>query len=82
VKATRRFGLALLVAVLAALPRAAGACAVCMSGREDDNQRAFLAGTILLSTLPVALIGGIAWWVRRRAREIAAQEAAARSGVA
>jgi hypothetical protein len=40
-----------------------------MSGREDDTQRAFLAGTLLLSTLPLALIGGIAWWIRRRARD-------------
>jgi hypothetical protein len=68
---------ALAAALVCALPRAAEACAVCLSGREDDNQRAFLAGTILLSTLPLALIGGIAWWVRRRAREIAEREAAA-----
>jgi hypothetical protein len=50
------------------LPQAARACAVCTSGREDDTQRAFLLGTILLSTLPLALIGGIALWLRRRAR--------------
>jgi cbb3-type cytochrome oxidase subunit 3 len=46
-----------------------------MSGREDDTQRAFLAGTLLLSTLPLALIGGIAWWIRRRGREEAAAAA-------
>ena len=80
--APRRLALLALAAVVAALPRAAEACAVCLSGREDDNQRAFLAGTILLSTLPVALIGGIAWYIRRRAREIAAREAAAHEGAA
>ena len=76
--APRKLALLVLAALVAALPRAAEACAVCLSGREDDNQRAFLAGTILLSTLPVAMIGGIAWYIRRRAREIAAREAAAR----
>jgi hypothetical protein len=77
VKAMRALAFALLAAVLCAFPHAAQACAVCMSGREDDNQRAFLAGTILLSTLPLALVGAIAWWIRRRARELAAREAAA-----
>jgi hypothetical protein len=78
--AMRAFALGLWIALLAVLPRAAAACAVCTSGREDDNQRAFLAGTILLSTLPVALVGSIAWYIRRRAREIAAREAAAHEG--
>jgi hypothetical protein len=82
VSAPRKLVLLALAALVAALPRAAEACAVCLSGREDDNQRAFLAGTILLSTLPVALIGGIAWYIRRRAREIAAREAAAREATA
>ena len=45
-----------------------------MSGRDDDTQRAFLMGTLLLSTLPFFLIGGLAWWIRRRAREHAARE--------
>lgn len=80
-KTMRALATALLAAFLCALPRAAAACAVCLSGREDDNQRAFLAGTILLSTLPLMLIGGIAWWVRRRAREIAAREAAAQAAI-
>jgi hypothetical protein len=64
----------LLSAACAALPRAAEACAVCMSGREDDTQRAFLLGTLLLSSLPFALIGGLILWIRRRAREQAARE--------
>jgi hypothetical protein len=82
VRAARALAAAALAALIAALPQAAAACAVCLTGREDDNQRAFLAGTILLSTLPVALIGGIAWYVRRRAREIAAREASAHESAA
>jgi uncharacterized iron-regulated membrane protein len=46
-----------------------------MSGRDDDTQRAFLLGTLLLSSLPLALIGGLILWLRRRARELAAREA-------
>jgi hypothetical protein len=60
--------LAAAALVLPALPRAAEACAVCMSGRDDDTQRAFLFGTLLLSSLPFVLIGGLALWIRRRAR--------------
>ena len=64
---------AALVALALALPGAAQACAVCMSGREDDTQRAFLLGTLLLSALPFFLIGGLAYWIRRRARFLAAE---------
>jgi hypothetical protein len=31
-----------------------------------------LKGTALLSLLPLALIGGLVWYLRRRAREVAA----------
>ncbi len=54
------------------LPRAAQACAVCI-GRDANTQRAFLVGTLLLSALPFFLIGGLAWWIRRRARIVAAE---------
>ena len=59
---------ALLVALLPLLPHAAEACAVCMSGREDDTGRALLKGTLLLSVLPLAMFGGILLYVRRRAK--------------
>lgn len=68
---------ALLAGLLAAWPRAAAACAVCMTGREDDTNQAFLLGTILLSVLPLALIGGIVWWVRRSAQAQARPDAEA-----
>jgi hypothetical protein len=71
----RALAAAAVASLLPALfPGAAAACAVCTSGRDDDTQRAFLLGTILLSTLPLALIGGIALWLRRRAREASARE--------
>lgn len=64
------------VAALAAAPRVASACAVCSAGRDDKTQGAFLFGSIFLSVLPPAVVGGIAWWIWRRARQIAAEEAA------
>jgi high-affinity Fe2+/Pb2+ permease len=50
--------------VLALLPAVAQACAVC-GGYADRNRAAFLGTTILLSLLPLGLIGGAIWWLRR-----------------
>jgi hypothetical protein len=80
VSSVRTAAVLVFAAVAAALPRAAEACAVCMSGREDDTQRAFLLGTLLLSALPLVLIGGLILWLRRRARDIAAREASLSPG--
>ncbi len=60
-------GLALL------LPRAAAACAVCTSGREDETQLAFLLTTIFMSILPLAIVGGGVWWLVRRSRQLNAE---------
>jgi hypothetical protein len=62
---------ALAIAALVLAPRAALACSVCTAGREDEAQAAFLGTTALLSVLPLALIGGFVWWIRRRSRELA-----------
>jgi cbb3-type cytochrome oxidase subunit 3 len=61
---------------LSVAPSAASACAVCTGGQDDETLAAFLAGTITLSLLPLAMIGGLVWWLRRRARQLAAEEAA------
>lgn len=66
---------ALLATLLLLAPRVSQACAVCMSGREEASQWAFIGTTIALSLLPLALIGGMVWWLRRRLREMEAQEA-------
>jgi len=64
-----RFALAitwlLLCAVL--LPDSASACSVCYVGAEE-SRKAFLLTTVLLSLLPVGMIGTLAWWVWRHAR--------------
>jgi hypothetical protein len=64
----------LSISLALALPRVASACYVCISGRDDDSQRAFIAGSILLSVLPFFTFGGIGWYVRRRSRQIAESE--------
>ncbi len=78
-----RLALAWLAAfLLAGAPRAAEACSVCMSGRDDETRAAFLGTTVLLSILPLLLIGGIAWWVWRLARRQAAEAEAREPGPA
>lgn len=52
------------------LPRAAEACYVCMAGRDEATRFAFVATTGLLTFLPMALVGGLVWWLRRRARQL------------
>lgn len=61
---------------LTAAPRLAAACSVCGAGPDDKTQGAFVMGSLFLSVLPLALIGGTVWLLVRRARRIAAEEAA------
>ena len=46
-----------------------------MSGREDDTSAPFSPGTVLLSILPLAMIGGILVFLRRRVRAASARSA-------
>jgi hypothetical protein len=66
--------LATAIVTLALLaPRVSEACAVCTAGRDDDTQRAFLLGTLILTSLPFVLIGGIVGWLWRRIRRSEAE---------
>ena len=58
--------------LLAWAPRVSRACAVCTSGAGDANANrlAFILTTALLSFLPLLMVGGFVWWLRRRVREI------------
>ena len=58
-----------LAALLILAPRAGRACAVCASGSEDANRLAFIFTTAFLTFLPLLMVGGLVWWLRRRARE-------------
>ena len=50
----------------------AHACPSCASPLEE-NRQAFVDTTIFLSLAPLAMIGGLVWWIRRKSREIEGQ---------
>ena len=56
------------VPLLLLLPAAAHACAVCGAG-VDRNRAVFLFTTILLSVLPLILVGAGLLWIALRSRE-------------
>jgi hypothetical protein len=62
--------LAPLLAVLLALaPELAHACAVCGAYADEDQSRlAYIATSIALSVLPLALFGGFLLWLRAKHR--------------
>jgi hypothetical protein len=45
------------------------ACPSCASPLEE-NRQAFVDTTIFLTVVPLAMIGGLVWWIRRKAREM------------
>jgi hypothetical protein len=67
--------LLLAVAVVLA-PRMAEACAVCSPNAGDPSGPAFARAALFLSLVPLFMLGGIGWYLWRRARQIAADEAA------
>ncbi len=66
----RGAGSAALVALLLGLPRIAEACSGCIARGDDEARVAFVATTVLLTVLPLAVVGGAVWWLLRRAREV------------
>lgn len=66
------FGLALV----ALAPLDAAACPSCLAAQDKGVQIAYMVATVFMSVLPLALIGGLAFWLRRRARQLALEEAA------
>lgn len=74
---SRLAAIALALLWLAA-PEAASACAVCTGGESDEVRYAFIWTTGFLSVLPLGIVGGVVWFLRRRARELAADRPASR----
>jgi hypothetical protein len=62
------------VVLAVATPRLADACAVCLGGTGGGTQGAFAIGTLFLSVLPLTVIGGAVWYLRRRATAIEREE--------
>ena len=55
------------VVAVAWLADSAAACPSCASPLEE-NRQAFVDTTIFLTVVPLMLIGGLIWWIRRRLR--------------
>ena len=69
----RPFARVVAVAVALACPAVGHACAVCFSG-SPKVRLAFFNTTLLLTLLPLALIVGGLWWLRRTGRVVLADE--------
>ncbi len=54
----------LVVAVLLFVPRLAAACPACFAASDVRVARMYMLTAALLSLLPLAIVGGIAWWWR------------------
>ncbi len=59
-----------LLALAGFAPRAAEACAVCISARDDGTQLGFLLGTLIMTPLPFIVVGSIVFFLWRRARNL------------
>lgn len=66
----RRWLPILLLAVLVFISLADGAqaCAVCAAGEDDRSRDSYIVATIVMSVLPVSLVGALIFYVRRRLR--------------
>jgi hypothetical protein len=59
---------------LVLVPGFAEACAVCSAGREDETRTAFIVSTAGMTLLPLLLVGGLVLWLRKRFREVEAED--------
>jgi hypothetical protein len=46
------------------------ACAVCGLIGTEESGLAYLTMTLIMSALPLVMIGGVSWWVYRRATRL------------
>jgi hypothetical protein len=65
--------------IVLATPAFAFACPVCGTTGANDNGWAYFAMTIVLSGLPLGMIGGVVFWVYRRSAESASDAPAVSS---
>lgn len=73
---TRAFAV-VAVFTLLILPDVAFACPVCFSGNEA-NRIAYYVSFLMMTTLPLALIGSFVYYLVRRAKELSAADELAR----
>ncbi len=77
-----RLGAVVAAALGTGLPGAARACSVCRGGASEESAFAFILMTVFMSGLPLALIGGVAWFLRRAHRQREARTQARLQGLA
>ncbi|MGB5809721.1 MAG: hypothetical protein WBG86_04270 [Polyangiales bacterium] len=61
--------ISIVVVATSSAANLAFACPSCASPLEE-NRQAFVDTTILLTLVPLAMIGGFVWWLRRKARSL------------
>ena len=61
--------LSLIAIAIGSVASIAEACPSCASPLEE-NRQAFVDTTIFLTVVPLAMIGGFVWWLRRRAKQL------------
>jgi hypothetical protein len=66
----RRVVPALVAALVLATPRLADACAMCIATGKGGKQGAFAIGSLFLSVMPLVVVGGMVFYLRRRAKAI------------
>jgi len=57
-------------------PDAAQACSVCIGTQSADTQIAYRAMTAFMTFTPMAIVGGVIYWIYRRFKALDAEEAA------
>ena len=56
----------ILFTILLILPSLINACPMCQGGPTEDTITAYKVVTLMLTSLPLILGGGIFWWVRKQ----------------
>src|SRR5262249_38322669 len=69
-------GSALIAARGLALPPEASACDLCTSAQDATVQAAFAVASLFMTLMPLGVVGGLVWFLRRRAEKLRAEEAA------
>ena len=72
-------GSLIVVAVAAAVALLAGsaeACPVCFQAKNDASRVAFIVTTGFMTGLPLLLVGGVVWWLRRQFQKAGGPELA------
>jgi hypothetical protein len=68
---------ALPALAVAVLPAVAQACAVCGAGEDDPARGAYVTMTLIISALPLGMLGGLIGYVAWKAKAAAREEQAA-----